>query len=57
MIARRARIHRKECRDIARAAMPGIAMFRMNDPLTRWALVGFAILVIIVAVRLLIGLW
>jgi hypothetical protein len=34
-----------------------IAMFRMNDPLARWALVGLAILGIIVAVRLLIGLW
>jgi hypothetical protein len=32
-------------------------MFRMNDPLTRWALAGLAILVIIVAMRLLIGLW
>jgi hypothetical protein len=29
----------------------------MNDPLTRWALAGLAILVIIVAMRLLIGLW
>jgi len=37
--------------------MPWIAMFRMNDPLTRWAFVGLSILVIIVALRLLIGLW
>src|SRR5262245_52389310 len=34
-----------------------IAMFRVNDPLARWTLVGLAILGIIVAVRLLIGLW
>jgi hypothetical protein len=47
----------RECRDMERAAMPGIVMFRMNDSLTRWALVGLAILVTIVAVRLLIGLW
>jgi hypothetical protein len=29
----------------------------MNDPFARWALIGLAILGIIVAVRLLIGLW